>query len=78
MFLELFVHLPAESKPFIGNHKTQMRKLFVTAFITITTFALTSCGGNSQNVEKEGPLDFSAVWTSHQDYVLGTISVSTS
>ena len=73
MFLELFVHLPAESKPFIGNHKTQMRKLFVTAFITITTFALTSCGGNSQNVEKEGPLDFSAVWTSHQDYVLGYV-----
>lgn len=50
-----------------------MRKFFTFAFFAFAALASISCGGGSQNIGNEEPLDFSSVWTSHQDYILGYV-----
>ena len=50
-----------------------MRKFFTFAFFTFTALASISCGGGSQNIGNEEPLDFSSVWNSHQNHILGYV-----
>ena len=50
-----------------------MKTKILFLVIIMTTFTSSSCGGSQHKEESRKPLDFSTVWTSYQDDVLGYV-----